>query len=126
MRDEAFRWLSEALWDLDTARLLHRNARYNAAAFYAHQAAEKAAKAMLYSVNEPPWGHSVRILPERYFKAKGEKPPEELLCRLRRPPRPRLPSLPQGFRELLIAHVAPGAGEVHEVAAPPGEPEYHV
>ncbi|MCX8193416.1 MAG: HEPN domain-containing protein [Nitrososphaeria archaeon] len=66
MRDEASRWLEEAEKDLETADLLCRNARYNAACFYAHQAAEKAVKAMLYSVNEAPWGHSIRILLERY------------------------------------------------------------
>jgi len=27
MRDEALRWFDEALWDLDTARILHRERR---------------------------------------------------------------------------------------------------
>ncbi len=40
MRDEARRWLSEARWNLETARILHERGRYNAACFYAHQAAE--------------------------------------------------------------------------------------
>ena len=71
MRGEARRWMSEAEWDLETARLLHRHGRYNAAAFYAHQAAGKAAKALLYSANEAPWGHSVRVLLERYLGLKG-------------------------------------------------------
>ena len=47
MRNEARRWLSEAFWDLDTARILHREKRCSAAVFYAHQAAEKAVKAQL-------------------------------------------------------------------------------
>ena len=72
MREEAKRWLSEAVWDLETARILHGSRRYNAAAFYCHQAAEKAAKAMLYSVNEAPWGHSIRVLLERYSEASGK------------------------------------------------------
>ena len=59
----------EALWDLETAKILHRERRYNATAFYAHQAAEKAVKALLYHVNEVPWGHSIRVLIERYFKS---------------------------------------------------------
>ena len=50
------------------------NKRYNAAAFYVHQAGEKAVKALLYSVNESPWGHSVRILSERFFEKLGTPP----------------------------------------------------
>ncbi len=56
MRGEAERCLNEAEWDLETARILHRERRYNAAAFYSHQAAEKAVKALLYSLNEAPLG----------------------------------------------------------------------
>ncbi len=79
MRDEALRWFSEALWDLETAEILHREKRYNAAAFYSHQAAEKAIKALLYYLNEAPWGHSIRILLERYFRKVGIEPDRELL-----------------------------------------------
>lgn len=79
MREEAARWLSEAEWDLGNAEILYREKRWNAAAFYSHQAAEKAVKALLYSVNEAPWGHSVRILLERYFRRVGEEPDEGLL-----------------------------------------------
>ncbi len=71
MRDEALRWLEEALWDLETAEILHRERRYNAAVFYSHQAAEKASKALLYHINEAPWGHSIRVLLQRYFSAIG-------------------------------------------------------
>jgi len=71
--------LDEALWDLETAEILLRNGRYNAACFYAHQAAEKAAKALLYSVNEGPWGHSVRLLMERWFSVRGLTPSDEVL-----------------------------------------------
>ncbi|MEM2733099.1 MAG: HEPN domain-containing protein, partial [Nitrososphaerota archaeon] len=39
MRNEALRWLEEAEKDLETAEILYKNARYNAACFYAHQAA---------------------------------------------------------------------------------------
>lgn len=72
MRGEAYRWLDEALWDYETALILHRERRYNACAFYAHQSAEKAAKALLYHVNEVPWGHSVRVLLERFFSRVGD------------------------------------------------------
>jgi len=42
--EEWERWFSEAVWDLETAEILHSARRYNAAVFYAQQAAEKAAK----------------------------------------------------------------------------------
>lgn len=79
MRNEHIRWIEEAIWALDTAKILHREARYNAAAFYAQQAAELAAKALLYYVNEAPWGHSIRILLERYFERMNTEFIEELL-----------------------------------------------
>ncbi len=79
MRGEAKRWFSEALWDLDTARILYREKRFNAAVFYAHQAAGKAVKALLYSINESPWGHSIRDLLMRYYRSKGVDINEEIL-----------------------------------------------
>ena len=52
-------WLSEAEYDLETAVVLLENRRYNAACFYAQQAAEKAVKAVLLSRNIWRVGHSV-------------------------------------------------------------------
>jgi HEPN domain-containing protein len=92
MRGEALRWLDEALWDLETARILHRERRYNAAAFYSHQAAEKACKALLYHINEAPWGHSVRELLTRYFTRVNVKPEEDLLRYARELDRHYIPS----------------------------------
>jgi len=92
MRNEALRWLSEALWDYETALILHRERRYNAAAFYAHQAAEKAVKALLYYVNEAPWGHSVRVLLERYFSKVGIEMDVKLLSYARELDRHYIPS----------------------------------
>ena len=92
MREEARRWLSESLWDLDTANILLREKRYNSAAFYAHQAAEKASKALLYHVNEAPWGHSVRVLLERYFRRTSKSFPEELKVYARELDRHYIPS----------------------------------
>jgi len=60
--EEWERWFSEAVWDLETAEILHSARRYNAAVFYAQQAAEKAAKARLYFLKRGPWGHSVSQL----------------------------------------------------------------
>ncbi len=79
MRREYYRWLQEAKWDLDTARILHREKRYNAAAFYAQQAAEKAMKALLYKINEAAWGHSVRELLIRFSSISNINLNEELL-----------------------------------------------
>lgn len=92
MREEARRWLEEAIWDYETALILQREKRYNAAAFYAHQAGEKAAKALLYYVNEAPWGHSIRILLERYFERKGINSDPELLSHARELDRHYIPS----------------------------------
>ncbi len=92
MRNETLRWLSEALWDYETALILHRERRYNAAAFYAHQAAEKAVKALLYYVNEAPWGHSVRVLLERYFSKVGIEMDDKLLSYARELDRHYIPS----------------------------------
>lgn len=95
MKNEAYRWLNEALWDYETALILHREKRYNASAFYSHQSAEKAVKALLYYVNEAPWGHSVRVLLERFFSKVGNVDPElkaELLVCARELDRHYIPS----------------------------------
>lgn len=76
--EEARRWLSEAQWDLETARILHESRRYNSCAFICQQAGEKAAKGLLYMIAESPFGHSVRELLARYAEAKHENL-EELL-----------------------------------------------
>jgi len=68
---EARRWFSEAEWDLGTAKDLCSLRRYNASAFYAQQAAEKAVKALLYALGQMPIGHSVRQLPERFAGLTG-------------------------------------------------------
>ena len=65
---EADRWLEEADWDLGNAEILLKARRYNAAAFYSQQSAEKAVKAMLYAFGEIPLGHSIRELLERCSK----------------------------------------------------------
>jgi len=70
---EAERWLSEAEWDFDTAKVLHTSKKFNASAFYSQQSAEKAVKAALYGLGEIPLGHSVRELLERFHEASGIK-----------------------------------------------------
>ena len=92
MREESKRWLDEALWDLETAKILHRNARYNAACFYAQQAAEKAVKALLYGLNEASWEHSIRILLERYIERTEDDEAKPLLSDARELDRHYIPS----------------------------------
>lgn len=60
---EAARWLAQADRDLAAARDLARTGHFNVACFQAQQAAEKAAKAVLYALGaEDAFGHSVREL----------------------------------------------------------------
>ncbi len=60
---EAARWLAQAERDLAAARDLARTGHFNVACFEAQQAAEKAAKAVLYALGaEDAFGHSVREL----------------------------------------------------------------
>jgi len=47
MRENVELWLKQSLEDLDTAKVLLNNNKYYASAFYSHQAAEKALKALL-------------------------------------------------------------------------------
>ncbi|MHA1266525.1 MAG: HEPN domain-containing protein [Candidatus Helarchaeota archaeon] len=61
-------WVKEADWDLETAKILNKQKRYNAAAFYAQQAAEKLLKAALMIRNESAWGHSIRELLNQWGK----------------------------------------------------------
>ncbi|MCF8079438.1 MAG: HEPN domain-containing protein [Desulfobacterales bacterium] len=61
-RHEAGRWLQTAREDLDAAHALLEKGFYSHACFLAQQAAEKAVKALWYSIGEDPWGHSVQKL----------------------------------------------------------------
>jgi len=61
---EALRWLKTAEDDLDAAIVLKNNSKFPQACFHAQQAGEKAMKAIWYSVDEDPWGHSIKKLIE--------------------------------------------------------------
>lgn len=81
VRDEALRWLGEAKWGYETALILRRERGYSAAAFYAHQPAEKTANTLPYHVNEAPWDCSVRVFLERHLAKTGaDADPELLSC----------------------------------------------
>jgi len=73
LRGEARRWLSEALWNLETATILYRERRWNAAASTLIKPLRRLLRCFLLSINEAGWGHSVRILLERYFESVGER-----------------------------------------------------
>lgn len=92
MREEAGRWFEEAKEDIETADILYKNGRYNACCFYAHQSAEKAVKALLYKINEAAWGHSIRILLERYIERTGVSEAVSLLEYARELDRHYIPS----------------------------------
>jgi HEPN domain-containing protein len=68
---ESRRWISEAEWDLESARVLRMQKRFNASAFYSQQASEKAVEAALYNTGEIPIGHSVRELLEKLREKSG-------------------------------------------------------
>lgn len=68
---DAYRWLKQANDDLVTAAILLKAARYGPCAFYCQQAAEKGLKAVLYSVGERPWGHSIPSLLDQVCAVLG-------------------------------------------------------
>ncbi len=63
-RAEALRWLETAKDDLDSALILKDKGKFAHSCFHAQQAGEKALKALWFSVDADPWGHSIRKLIE--------------------------------------------------------------
>jgi HEPN domain-containing protein len=78
VRREAVYWIREAWHDLCTARILHAARRFNAAAFYSHQAAEKALKSLFFVVlrAEPPRTHALTELYRELKRAGVDFGPE--------------------------------------------------
>ncbi len=70
MTNKSNNWLEEAEWDLENAKILFENNRFNTVVFHSHQAAEKAVKALLYFNNANGWGHSIYSLIEKYKEIK--------------------------------------------------------
>lgn len=81
VREEALEWLRAAEDDLEDAKVLLRAGRYAGAAFHAHQAAEKALKAVIIAARRelPPRIHNLLEL-ARILGVRDE----ELLEALRR------------------------------------------
>jgi HEPN domain-containing protein len=70
-------WLRQAARDLEQARSSVAGGFFEWACFAAHQAAEKAVKAVVECVGGAPWGHSVRFLLES-LPSPPVVPPETL------------------------------------------------
>ena len=71
MSNKSNNWLKEADWDLENARILLKNERFNTVVFHSQQAAEKAVKALLYHNKINGWGHSIYTLLESYKNLKN-------------------------------------------------------
>ena len=63
-RSEAERWLATARDDYRAAETMLQSGMFAHAGFLAQQAAEKAVKALHFSLDMDPWGHSILRLVE--------------------------------------------------------------
>ena len=59
---ESVRWISTAFDDLNSAKILKDNGQFAHSCFHSQQAGEKALKALWYSIDADPWGHSIKKL----------------------------------------------------------------
>jgi len=72
LRPEVMAWLEKAEWDLENAQLMYNNKRWSTSAYHAHQSAEKASKALLFSIGKTPWGHVISVLLADYLQTAQE------------------------------------------------------
>jgi len=77
--DEFSRWLKSALKTLESAKKDLEFGEYNWACFKAHQAVEKALKAILWGVGKPRIGHSLIHLLNYLTEVVGVNPPEDII-----------------------------------------------
>lgn len=63
-------WFKQAQYDLDAAGTSIKGGNHEWACFQAHQSAEKAVKALLFSCNINGWGHNISSLLEKYKEIK--------------------------------------------------------
>jgi HEPN domain-containing protein len=89
-------WLAQAGHDLEHARHALKDGDYDWACFAAHQAAEKATKALFLSRSGEGWGHAItRLLQELGYKLTI---PEDLFEAARRLDKHYIPTrYPNGF-----------------------------
>ena len=71
MSNKSNNWVEEADWDLENAKILLKNERFNTVVFHSQQAAEKAVKALLYHNKINGWGHSIYTLLQSYKSLKN-------------------------------------------------------
>ncbi|MEM4665524.1 MAG: HEPN domain-containing protein [Sulfolobales archaeon] len=71
---EFVRWIKSALRTLESARVDHAHGFYSWACFKAHQAAEKALKALLWGLGSPRVSHSLPVLLSELGNLLGEIP----------------------------------------------------
>jgi HEPN domain-containing protein len=71
-------WFHQAEADLEHAESSAREGDYEWSCFAAQQAAEKALKALYYSLHGDPWGHSLLVLIRGLPAAVASRLPEEL------------------------------------------------
>lgn len=71
---EFMRWVKSALKTLESARVDHAHGFYSWACFKAHQATEKALKALLWGLGSPRVGHSLLTLLSELGNVLGEIP----------------------------------------------------
>ena len=72
MNERTANWLDEANWDLENAKILFKNDRFNTVVFHCQQAAKKSVKALLYHNKLNGWGHSIHSLLKKYKEIKNE------------------------------------------------------
>ncbi|MDW7977965.1 MAG: HEPN domain-containing protein [Candidatus Caldarchaeum sp.] len=71
--EEYMRWMASARLTFNSAVKDLDGGEYSWACFKAHQAAEKALKALLWGVGKPVYGHSLKKLYEEVEKLVGDK-----------------------------------------------------
>lgn len=72
MPNRAFDWLRQAIKDLNHAEASRKNGDHEWACFAAHQAGEKAVKALHLYVGQEAWGHVIaRLLKDLPFEHYG-------------------------------------------------------
>ena len=78
MANRSMDWFRQAKADLEHAETSAREGDYEWSCFAAQQAAEKAMKALYYSLHGDPWGHSLLALIRGLPEAVAARLPEEL------------------------------------------------
>jgi HEPN domain-containing protein len=79
MANRSMDWFRQAEADLEHAETSAREGDYEWSCFAAQQGAEKAVKAMYYSMHGDPWGHSLLALIQALPAAIAARLPEGIL-----------------------------------------------